>query len=91
MCQVVAVQSIKMERMAQVGSKIIPNKAAASKAAKTLSSGKAGNKAKSIAAKTLAKRSVAVRTVKAAPKTGKVSSSNVKRAVKSVLSSRRKK
>lgn len=69
----------------------MPNKAAASKAAKALSSGRAGSKAKSAAGKTLAQRSVAVRTVKAAPKTGKVSSSNVKRAVASVMSSRRKK
>lgn len=68
-----------------------PSKAAASKAAKTLNDDRATSKEKSAAGKALAQRSVAVRTVQAAPKTGKVSPSNVKRAVSSVMTSRRKK
>ncbi len=60
-------------------------KAAASRAAKTLSNPKASKAAKSAAGKTLASRSV-----KAAPKRGAVRSSTIKRAVKSVTGSRKK-
>ncbi len=65
-----------------------PTKSQASKAGKTLSSSNS-KAAKSAAVKTLAKKSAAVRTVHSAPKTGTVSRASVKRAVKSVSSSRK--
>jgi len=65
-----------------------PNKATASRAAKTLSNHRASKAAKSAAGKTLAKRATATRKIHSAPKKGNVSSSSIKKAVKSVKSSK---
>lgn len=68
-----------------------PSKAAVKKAAKTLSNPKASTKEKSSAGKTLAKKSVESRKIQPAPKTGKISRENIKRAVASVSSNKKKK
>ena len=67
-----------------------PSKAAASKAAKTLSNPRASKAAKTSAAKTLARRrsSLKFREVKTAPKKGKFSSSEISKAVKAAMAKR---
>ena len=67
-----------------------PTKAKVSKAGKTLSTSNS-KAAKSAAAKTLAKKSASARKVQAAPKKGTVSRSNVKKAVRTVSSSKKRK
>ena len=65
-----------------------PSKSTARKAARILSNPKSSKAAKSAAGKTLAKRASGGRTIKPAPKTGKVKKSSIKRAVKTVKSSK---
>lgn len=66
-----------------------PGKAAASRAAKILRNPRSTKKAKTTAAKTLASRSSSGRTVKSAPKAGRVGQRAIKRAVNSVRAKRR--
>jgi hypothetical protein len=61
-----------------------------SRAAKTLRSTTATTKQKSVAGKTLARHSAAMRTIKPAPRTGVISRSKIKRAVRSVFASRKR-
>lgn len=68
-----------------------PSKETVKKAAKILSNPKASTKDKSSAGKTLAKKSAESRKVQPAPKTGKISRENIKRAVASVSSDKKKK
>ncbi len=71
-----------------MATKKAPTKTQASKAGKTLSTS-SSSRAKSAAAKTLAKKSATARKVHSAPKSGPVSRANVKKAVKTVSSSRK--
>lgn len=65
-----------------------PGRAAASRAAKILRDPMSTKGAKTTAAKTLAKRSSSGRTVKSAPKPGKVGQKAIKRAVNTVRAKR---
>ena len=71
--------------------KRIPSKATARRAGKILSNPRSSKPAKSSAARTLAKLHTTTRSVKAAPKTGKVGRTAAKRAVWRVTSSRTRK
>jgi len=69
-----------------VARKKAPSKAATHKAAKILSNPRSTKSAKSVAGKTLAKASSKTRSVKPAPKSGKISRFATKRAVIRVTS-----
>lgn len=70
--------------------KKVPSKTKASEAGKTLSTSKS-KAAKSAAAKTLAKKSASVRKVQSAPKKGTISRSSVRKAIRTVSSSKKRK
>ena len=68
-----------------------PSKAATHRAAKVLSNPKSTKSAKSSAGKTLAKAFTSKRSVKSAPKAGKINRAATRRAVSRVASSRARK